>query len=165
MSANYKLEGEEHLLKVFADLPDKMYRKAVGKAMKAAAVPVRTEMANTLPSELRATKKILKVKASRRGLVVSIGFTGGLGMYENRRGQLWDPYQLVYWHNYGTLSNRLSSHTFKNPRRRVSASWQGGIKSGQFVERAWENSKDKAQKVLEETWAKEILKMCDEVGA
>ena len=162
--ADIILEGEEKLMQFFKDAPEKIYRKPVSKALKAAAVPVRQAMNNSLPAGLKKMSKIIKIKSYRRGLVVSVGFTGRLGVYQNRRGQMWDPYMLVYWHNYGTLSNRLSGHRFKYPRRRKTAHWRGGIIPGRFVEEAWENSGEKAKQVLEETWSNEILKLCDDLG-
>ena len=162
--SGFIMEGVEQFRQVLAEFPEKTYRKPISKAMKAAAVPVRTDMANSLPSSIRKTKKILKVKASRQGLVVTTGFTGGLGMYENRRGQLFDPYQLVYWFAYGTLANRLSSHSFKNPRKRKSAAWSGGVMPSNFVEASWERSQKAAEKVFEETFQKEIQKMVDSYG-
>lgn len=160
--SRFIMEGVEQFRQVLAEFPEKAYRKPISKAMKAAAVPVRTEMSNSLPSSIRKAKKILKVKASKRGLVVTTGFTGGLGMYENHRGQLFDPYQLVYWFNYGTLASRLSSHSFKNPRKRKSAAWSGGIIPSGFVESAWERSQKSAEKIFEDTFQKEIQKMVDE---
>ncbi|HNY52940.1 MAG TPA: hypothetical protein PK727_04640 [Bacteroidales bacterium] len=162
--ADIILEGEEKLMQFFKEAPEKIYRKPVSKALKAAAVPIRQAMSSSLPPSLKKMNKIIKIKSSRRGLVVSVGFTGGLGVYENRRGQMWDPYMLVYWHNYGTLSNRLASHKFKYPRRRKSAHWRGGIIPGGFVEEAFEGSREKARRQLEETWEREIMKMCDELG-
>jgi len=166
MSANFTLDGTSNLKSIFSELPEKGYRQPVITAFRKAAKPVATAMANSLPSSLKALKKIIKTKPGKgKSLTLSVGFTGGISKFTNRRGQQWDPWQLVYWFNYGTLANRLSSHSFKTPRRKKTASYAGGIEAGTFVEKAIEQSMPSAQKVFETEFEKEITKFFEKNAA
>ena len=157
MSANFTLTGTENLRRIFQDFPEGGYRKPIRAAFRKAARPVASAMSSNLPSSLKGMKKIIKTKQGKgKSLTCSVGFSGVEGMYRNSKGQLWNPYMLVYWFNYGTLSNRLASHQFKSPRRRKTASWKGGLMPGQFVEQAWEQSKNEAAKIFETEVDKEI---------
>lgn len=165
-SANFTLTGTENLRKIFQELPENGYRKPIIAAFRKAAKPVASAMANGLPSNLKGLKKIIKIKPGKgKSMTLSVGFTGGINTYRNSRGQQWDPYQLAYWFNYGTLANRLSSHQFKSPRKKGSASRSGGIMPGQFVEAAWEQSKGEAQKIFETEVDKEITKFFEKNAA
>lgn len=161
--AGFTLEGHNELKQIFRDFPEYGYRKPVMAAFRKAAKPVVSAMASNLPSELKKMKKILKTTAGKgKSLTMSVGFKGGLGMYQNRRGQMWDPWQLIYWFNYGTLSNRLGTHDFKTPRKSKSSGRKGGIKPGLFVEKAWEDSKGAAQKEFEKECELQVNKFFQE---
>lgn len=165
-SAAFAIDGTENLKTIFRDLPEKGYRQPVVKAFRKAAKPVADAMARNLPSSLKALKKIIKTKAGKgKSITLSVGFTGGISKFVNKRGQNWDPYQLAYWFNYGTLANRFSGHSFKTPRRRKTSSYQGGIKAGLFVERAVDESMPAAQKIFETEFDKEITKFFEKNAA
>lgn len=164
--ANFTLTGTENLKRIFQEFPEGGYRKPVMNAFRKAAKPVAAAMASNLPASLKGLKKIIKIKPGKgKSMTLSVGFTGGMSTYRNSRGQDMDAYNLVNWFNYGTLANRLSSHQFQSPRRKVSASWSGGIKPGQFVEKAWEASKGEAQKIFEVEVDKEIVKYFEKLAA
>jgi hypothetical protein len=132
------------------------YRKPVVAAFRKAAVPVRNAMIQNLPSALKPLKKVLKIKPGKgKSMTLAVGFFGKQGMYQNKKGQLWDPYMLIYWHNYGTLAKRSTEHSFQNARRKPSSLWKGGIKAGMFVEKAVEQSIGEAQKVFETSYLTE----------
>lgn len=164
--ANFTLDGTENLKRIFAELPEKGYRQPVVAAFRKAAKPVANAMARNLPASLSAIKKIIKTKPGRgRSMTLSVGFTGGMSKFTNSRGQTWDPWQILYWSNYGTLANRLASHDFKTPRRKRSAGWQGGIRPGLYVEKAIEQSMPEAQRVFESEFDKNITKFFEKYAA
>lgn len=162
---NVTFEGFENLKTIFEQFPERGYRIPVNRAFVKAAAPVKQAMISNLPSNLSAIRKAIKAKSSRASkgepsLAVGVYSSGGL-TYVNRRGVAWNPWVIAYWHNYGTMDWRTTLsrlHVFKTPRKTKTANWSGGIKPGFFIERAWEQSKDEAQKVFEEVADQEILK-------
>jgi hypothetical protein len=161
--ACFEVRGFENIIQVFHDYPEKGLRRPVVKAFRKAAVPVKKAMENELPMNLKALKAALKIKPGKgKSMTLSVGFFGRQGLaYVNRKGQRWDPYQLVYWHNYGTLANRDSSHEFKKARGRKTSSWRGGIRPGRFVEKAVERSISEAERIFERTVEDEIEKFLE----
>ena len=161
-SANFVIEGTENLKRIFAEFPEEGFRKPVNAAFRKAAKPVQSAMISNLPGSLSALKKAIKIKSyrSEMPLVVVGPFKKGV-TYQNRKGQTWNPYMLLYWFNYGTLANRLSGHSFQKARGRKSASWKGGIKPGQFIERGINSSLPEAQKIFETEVDKEIVKFLE----
>lgn len=158
--------GTENLRRIFREFPEGGYRKPVMAAFRKAAVPVQKAMKNNLPAKLKGAARSIRIvpyKGKDPELGVGV-FRKGM-MYQNRRGQNWNPWMLIYWHNYGTLANRDSQHSFSNPRRNPSAGWKGGIKPGRFIDKAWESSKGQAQQVFEENAEKEIDKFFKERAA
>jgi len=156
---NVEITGVENLRKIFEQFPEFGYRKPVMAGFRKAAKPVAAAMASNLPSNLKVLKRIIKIKPGKgKSLTLSVGFTGGTMTYRNSRGQTWDPYQLAYWFNYGTYANRLSSHQFKTPRRKISAMRKGGLTPGLFAEKAWEESQGKAQSEFEKEADLQIVK-------
>ena len=159
MSANFTLDGTENLRKIFEDMPERGYRKPIIAAFRKAADPVKRAMSARLPASLKAVKKILKIKPGKgKSLTLAVGFFGDEGKYINSKGTVVDAYNLVYWLNYGTLSNRDRMHKFKTQRRKISASWGGGITAVNFVDRAWEDSRGQAQNNFETTFQTELEK-------
>ena len=151
--------GTENLKKIFREFPEGGYRKPIMAAFRKAAIPVQKAMKSNLPANLKGAAKTIRAvpyKGKDPGLGVGVFSKGSL--YQNRRGQNWNPWMLIYWHNYGTLANRDSQHSFSNPRRSPSSGWRGGIKAGRFIDKAWESSKGQAQRVFEENVEKEINK-------
>lgn len=159
MSTRFSLTGDKELLKMFKDFPEGGYRKPILASFRKAAVPVKKAMIAGLPPNIAAMKKAIKV-VPYKGKDPELGvgaFKKGM-MYQNRRGQNWNPYMLIYWFNYGTLSKRASDHQFLKARTKKSSGWKGGIEAGKFIEKAWESNKDQALKIFEETVDKEIVK-------
>jgi hypothetical protein len=166
MSIQFSLTGDEELRKIFREFPENGYRKPIMFSFRKAALPVKKAMIAGLPASIKPMKKAIKaVPYKSKDPELGVGaFKKGM-MYQNRRGQNWNPYMLIYWHNYGTLANRSSSHSFATARRKASASWRGGIKATMFMEKAWESSKAQAQKIFEETVDKEITKFFEKNAA
>ena len=159
MNTTYSIEGMENVQRILKEYPEKGFRKAVIAGFKKAAQPVRKAMIANLPPSLSGLKKIIKVKPGRgKSMTLSVGAFGRQALYRNSRGQSWDPGQLIYWFNYGTLSNREASHTFKTPRKKGTADRKGGLVAGLFMEKAWAESQGETQKTFEETADKEAVK-------
>jgi hypothetical protein len=166
MSANFTLKGTDNLIKIFREYPERGYRKPVMAGFRKAAEPVRKAMISAVPSVIDPTKKAIKIKAAKGGaLFLAVGAFSKQGLYRNRRGQMWDPYQLLYWFNYGTLSNRFSGHNFVKARKTGSAKWRGGIMPGLFMENAWEQTQGEAQKIFEDTADREAIKFMESEAA
>lgn len=153
--AQFAIDGAESLNRVLEQYPEMAVRRPLLYSFRKAAVPIRRAMQSSLPSYISPVKKALAIRAAK-DLTVSVGFWAKRGIYRNRRGQEWDPYQLVYWHNYGTLSSRASSHTFKTPRRKKTAAYKGGIKPRFFVETAVTASLGEAQRIFESTFDAQV---------
>lgn len=154
--ANFKLDGYENIISIFREMPEDGYRKPVIAAFRKAADPVKKAMIANLPSALKPLKKALKIKPGKgKSMTLAVGFFGRQGTYRNQKGQMWDPYMLLYWHNYGTLANRSPEHSFQNARRKPSLNRRGGIKAGMFVEKAIDQSMPQAQKIFESAYLTE----------
>jgi hypothetical protein len=122
-------------------------------------------MIQSLPGKLKGMRSAIKIKSGKgESMTLAVGVFRGTGIYLNRRGQKWDPYMLLYWHNYGTLSNRASRHWFQYNRRRVSRRWRGGIMPGMFIERAWQSSAAEAQRIFEQTYEIEHNKFLEKLA-
>ena len=164
--SSLSIEGLDNLKRMMSEFPEKGYKKPVMAAFRKAAVPVKRAMVNELPDNMKVLKKAIKASASKgKEPRLLVGVFAGTGLYRNRRGVGWDPYQIALWHNYGTLANRATRfHDFKNPPRikKPKRGWQpgqamaGGLKAKLFIERAWEKSKREAQAVFERVAEKEI---------
>jgi hypothetical protein len=164
--ANFKLDGYDNIITILREMPEDGYRKPVIAAFRKAAQPVKEAMANNLPSSLSPLKKVLKISPGKgKSMTLAVGFFGRQGMYRNRRGVMWDPYMLLYWHNYGTLANRSPEHSFQNPRRKPSVNWKGGIGAGLFVERAVDQSMPEAEKIFESSYLTEHQKFLEKRAA
>ena len=166
MSSDFTIDGTDNLKRIFNELPEMGYHQPVKAAFRKAAKPVSKAMAGNLPPSLSSIRKIIKTKPGRgKSMTLSVGFTAGISKFVNRRGQAWDPWQLIYWFNYGTLANRFASHNFKAARRGKTASYSGGIRPGLFVEKAIEQSMPKAQKTFEQEFEKEFTKFLEKRAA
>lgn len=164
--SSFRIDGYDNIITILREMPEDGYRKPVIAAFRKAAGPVKLAMASTLPSYLSPLKKVLKIVPGKgKSMTLAVGFFGKQGMYRNRRGVMWDPYMLLYWHNYGTLMNRSAEHSFQNPRRKPSFNWKGGIKAGLFVERAVEQSMPEAEKVFESSFLIEHEKFLEKLAA
>jgi len=163
MNSDFELIGAENLKQIFRQFPEKGYHKSVKAAFRSAAAPVKKAIVANLPGNLKSIKRAVKIKAGKgKSLTMAVGIFAGAGVFRNSRGQDWDPYMIAYWHNYGTLSNRDREHSFKMQRRSKSVSWQGGIRPQRFVERAWDQSKNKARQEFERKAQDEVEKFFKE---
>ena len=160
MSETYfTVDGFDNIIKMWKDMPEDGYRKPVIAAFKKAALPVKRAMIAGLPSSIKATKAAIKIKPGRgKSMTLAVGAFGRTGMYRNSRGVTWDPYQIIYWQNYGTLSNRAPEHQFLHARRKPSLNWRGGIRAGLFMEKAWNSTERDAEKIFETEYEKEYIK-------
>jgi hypothetical protein len=167
MSApDFKLDGYGNIVQMFRQMPADGYRKPVVAAFRKAAEPVKKAMISNLPSSLSKLKRVIKIQPGKgKSMTLAVGFYGRQGMYRNSKGVLWDPYMLLYWNNYGTLSNRAPGHSFQYPRRRISANRRGGIRAGFFVERAVEQSMPGAIKTFESAYLEEHEKFLQKLAA
>lgn len=161
-----KINGYDNLVHIFRDMPEDGYAKPVRAAFRKAAVPVRRAMIQSLPSRLQGAKSIIKIKPGKgRSMTLSVGVFGRQGVYMNRRGKGWDPYMLLYWHNYGTLSNRAPGHSFGYRRKKPSLNWRGGIRPGLFIDRAVESTIGEALKIFEKAYLEEHTKFLEKLAA
>ena len=166
MSVTVKIDGADNLVTIFREMPEDGYRKPVQAAFRKAAVPVRRAMLASLPSYLKGTKSAIKIRPGKsKSMSLAVGVFGRTGEYQNRRGIGWDPYMLLYWHNYGTLSNRAPGHSFQYRRRRASANWAGGIRPKMFIDRAVESSIGEAQRVFDQAYLEEHNKFLNKLAA
>ncbi|MZP67227.1 MAG: hypothetical protein GT597_13900 [Bacteroidales bacterium] len=165
MNTEFEIDGYGNLIAIFRKMPEDGYRKPVMAAFRKAAVPVKRAIIASLPSYLKGVKTAVKIKPGKgKKLVLAVGVYGNTGVYVNRRGVGWDPYMLVYWHNYGTLSNRAPGHSFQYRRRKKSAHWKGGIRPRFFVDRAVESSIGEAQRIFDEAYLVEHEKFLEKLA-
>ena len=166
MSANFTLSGTENLLKILREYPDMGYRKPISAAFRAASVPVKKAIIACMPGYLGGLVKSVKAMSSRASKgepSLAVGIFGGKSLsYRNSRGIDWDPWVVAYWHNYGTMAYRSSSHSFTTARKAKTAGRKGGIKPLLFVERGWEQSSAEAEKVFEVKYEKDVTKFLSE---
>ena len=149
----FKLDGYDNIITIFRETPEDGHRKPVIAAFRKAAEPVKKAMIANLPADLTPLKKVIDIKAGKgKSMTLAVGAYGRKMMYRNSRGVIWDPYMLLYWHNYGTLANRNDEHSFQKPRRKPSLNWKGGIKAGLFFERAIDQSLPEAQRTFESSY-------------
>lgn len=160
--AGFTLEGSENLHRIFREYEENGYRKPIKAAFRKAGVPVKKAMIASLPSELKGLAKVIKVVTYKGDPpAVGVGPFGRGQIYVNSRGVKWNPFMLLYWHNYGTLANRDQGHSFFRRRNKRTASFQGGIKAGKFFERAWEQSKGQALTIFEKSYDEEVVKFLE----
>jgi len=164
MTTNFEIKGLENLKVIMQEMPENGFRKPVMAAFRKAARPIATAMGRNLPRSISAARRIIKIKPGK-GTSLAVGFFPGLMKLINRRGKQIEPFLVVNWMNYGTLANRLSTHHFSAPRRRVSANWKGGIRPGQFVEGAVEQALPEAQRVFEKEFEAQLVKFLEKNAA
>jgi len=165
MSA-FVLDGYDNVINILRKMPEDGYRKPVMAAFKAAAEPVKEAMINSLPPELRKLKKAIKIKPGKsKRPSLAVGVYGRQMLYRNRRGVDWDPYMLIYWHNYGTIAGRSPLHQFKNKVRPASLRRGGGIRARLFIENAVAASLPKAERRFETAYAFEHHRFLEKEAA
>lgn len=158
--------NDSNLNQFFAALPNKVGPKTMVAIARKGATAVNGELRKAMPGNLKKFKSILGAKASRRKDVamVAAGYYGNKVRYVNRRGEPWDAWMLVYWHNYGTLANRDPSHKFQYARRKKSVAWSGGIRPTHFFEKGIAAGSPKAEKKMIENANQIIDKAAKKYG-
>jgi hypothetical protein len=157
--STYVIKGADRFMEILKEYPEMGYKRPVMIGFRKAALPVKKAMISNLPSYIKDLKKYIKIKQGKgKSLTMSVGSFGRQTVYQNSKGQEWDPYQLFYWHNYGTLARRDPGHFFQNSRRKTSRGWKGGITPRLFFEKAWEQSKAEAQKAFEKSVDEQVTK-------
>lgn len=160
--SSFSIEGMENLRRIMEDYPEKGYRRPVMAGFRKASTVVRKAMVASLPTSLKSLRKAIKgVAGKTKEPSYLTGIFANKGIFRNRRGKEWDPYQIGYWVNYGTLANRFSGHQFKTRRKKGTAAWKGGITPRLFMERAWLQIRGQSQKVFEETVDQEAVKFLE----
>jgi len=156
----FEIKHQDKLDDIFEKLPAQYAKKPVIATFRKGANEVKKAMRSELPGYLKVTKKIISAKAgkSKNYPSLSVGFFGRKAIYVNSKGQQWDPFMLVYWHNYGTLANRQPGHPFKKARKAKSSNMQGGIRPRLFVEKAIQASHQKALQVVENEFEDQLMK-------
>lgn len=139
----------------------KQLKSAMYKALGSGATVPKAGVRSALPANLKKFSKILKHKRAKRTRLpmVEVGFFGRAMYYINRRGVKWDAFTILYWANYGTLDKRDTDHHFTQKRKRVSASWRGGIAADHFWERGIAGTEDAALDKTTERLDKETDKL------
>ena len=85
-----------------------------------------------------------KRQRAAKDIAVSTGVWSDKGAVKHRSSRSKKPvrvFSLIYWRNYGTLSNRNPMHRFVRSRRPKSRDWKGGIVGTGNIEKAWESIK------------------------
>ena len=144
---------DNNLIEFFNGLDMRVSKKPILATLRKGATEVKKELRSGLPSNLKKFKAIISSKTARSMQIpsIAVGFYGRKVYFVNKRGVKWDAYMIVYWANYGTLSNRDGGHTFKKGRRSVSSKWKGGLNAQRFVENSMDRSIPKAEtKIIDE---------------
>lgn len=166
MMDNLQIEVQDkELTQFFAGLPNRMAKKPMVTTMRKGAALVNKEIRNSMPGNLKKFKSILGAKTARSATpVLAVGFFGRKVQFINRRGQKWDAWQLVYWHNYGTMANRDASHKFVSSRRQKSANKRGGIRPLRFFDKAVNRALPQAERKIMDEFGNEIDKFAKKYG-
>jgi hypothetical protein len=127
---------------------------------------ISKEIASRMPDNLKKFKSILSMKKYPKAInpSVLVGFFGRKLNYVNRRGIKWDAFNLVYWANYGTLSNRDKSHAFSSARKSKSSKWRGGIRPLRFFDDAVNSSMEQGLETAQADLDNIIDKVSDKYG-
>lgn len=149
----------------FSGLPPKLQKQALLPALRKGGNVITAAIRRGLPPYLKKFKIAVSQKALKGSMpAIMVGLFGRKASYINKRGQKWDPYMLLYWHNYGTLARRSPSHNFQYSRRRVSRDWRGGIRPELFFEKSVSQSIDKAEDKIVESFQGEFDKFLVKKG-
>ena len=149
--------GEEQLMEIFEKLPEKWGKKPIVATLRKGANSVRKQIRANFPTEIKPLIKALSVKAGR-GISLSVGVFGKKGFVTLKDGRDYDVYFPIYWNNYGTYSERTGEHTFKYARKSKTSSRSGGIRAQLFIERSWEQSKQRAEQIINKELETETVK-------
>ncbi|MEQ3042137.1 hypothetical protein [Odoribacter splanchnicus] len=145
MKDGIKIIGMEETMAVLDQIREDFPRKVAVSAIKNSMKPFVKEIVKA-NSDVPETKKVTKSRTLRaaKDIAVSTGVWSDKGAVKHRSSRSKKPvrvFSLIYWRNYGTLSNRNPMHRFVRSRRPKSRDWKGGIVGTGNIEKAWESIK------------------------
>jgi len=123
--------------------------RVVKSSLRKGATVVKKAQAASLPPELKSLRSVIKVISIKKELLVLSGVFARGKQYINSRGKKWNPWNLIYWLNYGTYAGRMSGHPFLNARKSISAGRKGGIQGTGFLDVATARALPNAQHTFE----------------
>lgn len=146
MGSGITVKGIEETMSFLDELRRDYPRKVVVSAMKNAQKPFVKEIIarNSDIPEIKKEAKSRTIRRTGKDVVVASGIWGGESSATHISSKGKQPmrvFHLVYWRNYGTLSNRNTLHRFVRSRKHKSARWSGGIAAEKSIEKAWEKTK------------------------
>lgn len=147
-AVNISFEGLDKLTYLMNNY-EKPALRAVKSSLRKGANVVKKAQVASLPDSAKGQKDVIRTVSVKRELMVMAGVFSRGKKYINRRGIVWDPYQLLYWLNYGTYAGRMSGHQFVTARKQRSSGRLGGIKGADFLGRATKNALSAAQGAFE----------------
>jgi len=154
-----EFSGVEELQQIFEKLPEKYAKKPVTATFRKGGNIYNKTLRQNLPPRMSQLKKLIKSKAGKgKSASLISGAWANMGTVTKSNGKEFDAFYILYWSNYGTLSNRQPGHKFDRARRAVSSSWGGGVRPQLFAEKAWEQSKDQVETVINDELENETLK-------
>lgn len=142
MMGNMKVEGVEEAKNAFSNMLKDYPTAVVATGIRKAAKPFSDRAASSDPKFKKSyTAKVYNKK--KKQPIVAVGAFGGKSRKVQRhRGDEYMPMlTILRWVQYGTLARRHPGHDFKNPRKRISRRWKGGVTARLTVEKAWEAMK------------------------
>lgn len=134
--------------------------RVVKTSLRKGANEVKKAQISSLPPSIKSMKNVFKVIAIKRELLMLAGVFARGKHYINRRGIKWNPWNLIYWLNYGTYSGRMPSHKFFTPRKSRTANRKGGIIGTAFIDRATENALPGAMEMFEKDAEQRLDALC-----
>ena len=154
---NFEIIGDDKLREMIKKFDYSKQRSIIVKSFRTGSKPLLAKEKAMVPAKFSAARKAVMIK-TMRGPAVKVG------PYFNRvqvklRGskEAIDAYYPLYWANYGTLENRDDNHKFKRSRKRNSAHWRGGMRPLNFIEKAWEATKNQCQSIIDRELDKAIM--------
>lgn len=143
-----ELEGFDKMSFLF-DNYEKEAMRVVKSSLRKGANEVKKAQAASLPAEVKSLRSVFKVVSVKKELLVLAGVFARGKQYVNSRGINWNPWNLIYWLNYGTYAGRYPGHTFITARKARTASRRGGITGTAFIDKATERAMPLASQKFE----------------
>ena len=156
MNTTFQIKGDDNLLRIIKGLPEKIAKKPIQKTFRKAAIPYKARILGNIPSKLVELKKAVTVK-NMSGAAIKVGpYAKKIKVKISGVQSAVDAYFPLYWHNYGTYEERDPEHQFKRARKARTANRKGGTRPLNFIERAWESTKNRVQGIVERDLLKNI---------
>jgi hypothetical protein len=143
-----EVEGFDRMKILFKEY-EKEANRALKSSLRKSAKVTQKAQAASLPPSISVLKSVIKVVAVKKELLVLAGVFARGKQYVNSRGIKWNPWNLIYWLNYGTYGGRMPGHKFITSRKSKTSSRKGGIQGQGFMDAATERSMPQAQTVFE----------------